>query len=105
MKSTLTTRVAEVAPGPTRMTVFLGSTPGTSSPDMRGQPVHGRYGCDRVVGAGLGIGTLVSLAGLGAGEADFGGDFGEGRDDEGDVRVEVDAELGGAAIDIVAIDG
>src|SRR5215470_16512237 len=42
--------------------------------------------------------------GLGAGEADFGGDFGEGGDDEGDVGVEVDAKLGGTAIDIVAVD-
>src|SRR5262245_18721908 len=44
-------------------------------------------------------------ASLGAGEADFGGDFGEGGDDEGDVGVELDAELGRAAVDVVAVDG
>src|SRR5215470_12299752 len=43
--------------------------------------------------------------GLGAREADFGGHFGEGGDDEGDVGVELDAELGRAAVDVVAVDG
>src|SRR2546421_7248155 len=40
----------------------------------------------------------------GPGQADFGGDAGERFDDEGDVGVEVHAELGGAAVDVVAVD-
>src|SRR5258705_6522728 len=56
-------------------------------------------------GSGLAIGAPPNLAVLGAGEADFGGDFGEGGDDEGDVGVELDAELGRAAVDGVAVHG
>src|SRR5207248_1896668 len=40
----------------------------------------------------------------GPGQADFGGDAGERLDDEGDVGVEVHAELGGPAVDVVAVD-
>src|SRR3989441_9858767 len=39
------------------------------------------------------------------GEADVRGDGGQRADDEGDVRVEIDAELGGAAVDVVAVHG
>src|SRR2546428_13511331 len=39
------------------------------------------------------------------GEADVRGDGGQRADEEGDVRVEIDAELGGAAVDVVAVHG
>src|SRR5438034_9166265 len=39
------------------------------------------------------------------GKADVGSDRGEGANDERDVRVEIDAELGGAAVDVLAVDG
>src|SRR5207247_11062168 len=40
-----------------------------------------------------------------SGEADVRGNGGQRADDEGDVRVEIDAELGGAAVDVVAVHG
>src|SRR5207244_8473895 len=39
------------------------------------------------------------------GEADVRGDGGQRSSDLGDVRVEIDAELGGAAVDVVAVHG
>src|SRR5437879_4309682 len=39
------------------------------------------------------------------GETDLGGDAGERGDDERDVLVEIDTELGGLAVDVVAVDG
>src|SRR2546427_9916809 len=39
-----------------------------------------------------------------SGEPDLGGDGGQGFDDERDVRIEIHPELGGSAVDVVAID-
>src|SRR5437762_533031 len=40
-----------------------------------------------------------------AAETDLGGDLRQRRHDERDVLVEVDTELGGAAVDVVTVDG
>src|SRR2546427_12729570 len=39
-----------------------------------------------------------------SGEPDLGGDGGKGFDDERDGRIEIHPELGGSAVDVVAID-
>src|SRR5213594_4351908 len=39
-----------------------------------------------------------------SGEADLGGDGGQGIDDERDVRVQIHPELDGSTVDVVAID-